>query len=159
KPGELQELLNFIGSVISEDSLLESSSGIVGLTLHPTPQALARLLFFGADSETWGQLPDYDTVNAGTNTAKFVESALEPVGSLVCPPNANGVNTCSNQADLLRVRQRGTILGWERLGFYQYLRPQLRAFAEVACNASVTSCNTADYTGENYFMDIISALW
>jgi hypothetical protein len=161
KDGELQGLLDFIGSVTSQDAFLENASGIVGMTLHPTPVALSRLLFFGAHSEQFGNMPDHDVQNEGSDTAKFVTSSIEPLGTIVCTPNQNGVSHCSNAAmnDLARLRDRGVIFAWERLGFFQYLRPQLVAFAEVGCNADVSACDVDDYTGESFFLDLVTALW
>ena len=161
KDGALEALLNFIGGFTSKDAFLESSSGISGMTLHPTPQGLNRLMFYGSMSQQYGQMPDYDAVNAGSNTDKFVENSIEPLAGAVCPPNGIDVHHCSNGAmqDVLRMRDGATIFGWERLGFYQYLRPQVQVFAELSCNASVTQCDVGDYTGENYFLDLISTLW
>lgn len=155
----LNDLLDFLGTLTNLDAFMENSSGILGFTLHPTPQALNRLMFYGADSEQWGQLPDYDTVNAGTKVDKFVGSAIEPLCGIVSPPNANGVAKCQASSDVLRLRDRSTIFGWERLGFYQYLAPQLRVFADVACDATGQNCDPLDYTGENFFLDLMSALW
>lgn len=46
KSDDLNAILSFLGDVGgSADDLLEQSSGITGLTTHPTPQALARLVF------------------------------------------------------------------------------------------------------------------
>ena len=159
KDGQLDALLNFASVVISKDAFLESAAGIDGMTLHPSPEALARLMFFGADSDTWGQLPDYDAANAGTNTARFVDNAIEPIGGLVCPPNANGVNTCTSSDDVLRMRDRGVIFAWERLGFTEYLKPQLHVWAELACDDAVTMCDVNDLTGESFFLDLVGTLW
>ncbi len=155
----LQDLLVFLGTLTNLDAFMESASGIDGFTLHPTPQALARLMFYGSGSEQWGQLPDYDSVNTGSNVDKFVSASIEPICGIVSPINGNGVNKCQVASDTLRVRDRYTMFSWERLGFYQYLAPQLRAFAEVSCDATGTICDTADFTGENFFLDLVTTLW
>ncbi|HZO11665.1 MAG TPA: hypothetical protein VFB62_00350, partial [Polyangiaceae bacterium] len=156
---DMQALLGFVGTFTSIDSFLQSTSGITGLTLHPEPNALHRLLFYGSNSTQFGQLPDYDSVNAGSKTDKFVSSSLEPLGAVVCPKNSLGVPHCASSSDVLRMRDFGSIFAWERLGFTQYLKPQLKVFAEVGCNASVSSCDTEDFTGESYFLRLIGALW
>ena len=156
--GVLESLLNFIGGFTSKDAFLESASGITGMTLHPTPPALSRLMFFGAESDQFGIMFDHDTVNDGGDVDDFVQNAVEPVAGIVCPPNPNGVPLCSTVDDVLRARDYATIFGWEKLGFFQYLRPQLQVFAEVSC-PSAGNCDPTDYTGENYFLDLITTLW
>ncbi|MSP26284.1 MAG: hypothetical protein EXR75_14240 [Myxococcales bacterium] len=159
KAADLNALLDFVGAFTSPDALLEASSGLTGLTLHPSGPALNRLLFFGADSTKYGKLPDYDAKNAGTTTNKFVSMAIDPVSPSVCPVNADGVGACTNPDDLLRVRDHAVIFGWERLGFQTYLRPQMKAFAELSCNSAVTACDLTDDTGENFFLDLVRTLW
>lgn len=156
----LNDLLDFLGTLTNLDAFMETSSGITGFTLHPTPQALNRLMFFGADSEQWGQLPDFDTVNDGTKVDKFVSAAIEPLCGIVSPLDPQtDIPRCQAVEDTLRIRDRDTIFGWERLGFYQYLAPQLRVFAEVSCDETGNNCDVDDYTGENFFMDLLTALW
>ncbi|MBI4956296.1 MAG: hypothetical protein HY908_30040 [Myxococcales bacterium] len=159
KSSTLSTIMSFLGVFTSQDAFLEDASGIAGLTLHPSSPALHRLLFFGASSTQFPNMPDYDAQNADTNVGRFVSNSIEPVTGIVCPLNGNGVPHCSSMNDVLRLRDANTIFAWERLGFTQYLRPTLQAFAELGCNASVTSCNLDDYTGENYFLDLISTLW
>ncbi len=158
---DLNSLMNFAGNFTSVDKLVEASSGISGLTLRPTPRALNRLLFFGADSARYGKLFDYDAKNANTDTMKFISMSIDPVSSIVCPKNGNGVPTCDSKTpeDVLRVRDYGTIFAWERLGFQAYLGPVVAAFASVGCNASVTSCNGTDFTGETVFLELLRTLW
>ena len=48
KPATLQTMLDALGLVMTPDAFLESSSGIAGFTIHPSAEALNRLLFFGA---------------------------------------------------------------------------------------------------------------
>ena len=158
---DLNALLNFVKIFTSADAMVEQSSGLDGLTLHPTPQSLNRLLFYGANSDQYGKMPDYDTVNAGSDTDKFISQSIEPVAGVVCPQKASGVHKCADNKmeDVMRMRVANVIFGWERLGFYQYLAPQLQAFAETGCNAAVTSCNKEDFTGETFFLDLVSTLW
>ncbi|MBW2456851.1 MAG: hypothetical protein JRI68_20205, partial [Deltaproteobacteria bacterium] len=158
KSGVLQALLDFIGGFTSQDAFLESASGLTGMTLHPSATALNRLLFYGAHSDQFGQMSDHDFVNAGTDTDKFVTNITEPTAGVTCPKNNNGVNHCSSVNDVLRMRDRGTIFGWERLGFFDYLRPTVQVFAEVGCNEAVTQCNPTDYTGESFYLDLVSIL-
>lgn len=158
---DVNALMNFAKVFADVDGLLESSSGVTGLTLHPTPPALNRLLFFGADSTRYGKLPDYDSKNANTDTAKFISRSIEPVSSIVCPKNGKGVPTCSvaEVGEVLRVRDAGTIFSWERLGFQRYLGPIVEAFAAEGCNAGVTSCDPDDFVGERLFLDVLGILW
>ncbi|MBM4377156.1 MAG: hypothetical protein FJ095_18915 [Deltaproteobacteria bacterium] len=158
---DLNALMTFVKTFASVDKLLEASSGITGLTLHPTPAALSRLLFFGADSTRYGKLPDYDAKNADSATMEFLTKSIDPVSSVLCAKNGSDVPTCSEnaKADLLRLRDRGTIFGWERLGFQRYLGPIVEAYAAEGCNAAVTSCNAKDFTGERLFLDLLAAMW
>lgn len=161
KANDLNALLGFVQIFSSPDALLEASSGINGLTLHPSAPALNRLLFYGADSTLYGKLADFDSKHQNDDINQFVSQAIDPVSGLTCPKVASGVHECSQSAkdEVLRLRDEAVIFGWERLGFYQYLAPQLRVFAELSCNASVTQCDTADYSGETFFLDLVSALW
>lgn len=159
KSGTLNAILNFLGALgTTEDQLLSSSSGIDGLGGHPTPQALNRLVWFGADSAMFPSMPDHDTVNEGSDTNKFVSNSIEPVGTPLCPQDGNGVNVCAAAGDTLRVRDYATIFTWERLGFYDYLRPVLTKFANVGCADDLSNCNQTDYTGEQIFVDLVDSL-
>ncbi len=156
-----------IGASIGLDpnDLFQQSSGITGMTLQPDPPALNRLVFFGADSDQWS-MPDRDTLLQGSNTDDFVSSLIEPVASAVCP-KVNGLNKCSNRDDVLRlidgassyggVAKKGIFL-WERFGFYDYLRPVVRAFANATCNDAETSCDVANDDGEQAFVSLINIL-
>ncbi|MFO0616620.1 MAG: hypothetical protein U0414_28765 [Polyangiaceae bacterium] len=160
KPGTLNALIDFLDNFgLSPDQLFQDSSGIDGLTLHPSPKALNRLVFFGADSDQWGHLPDYDSLNENSDTASFIYKLMEPVGASVCPKNSNGVGQCATKDDLLRARDRNSIFTWERLGFYEYLRPMLTQFVNTTCNADVSFCNVNDISGERMFIDLIDILY
>lgn len=137
------------------DSVLESSSGIDGLTSHPTPAALNRLIYFGADSDRFPALQDLDPFRAlsgeGGNltTNLFISGTLEPAGTIHCPRNALGVNECSSPEGLIRVRHPGTAFLLEQLGLGEYLSPIVAAFAEVA----------PDSTGEDILIDLFSTAY
>jgi hypothetical protein len=140
------------------DKMFEESSGIQGLTGRPSPPAMNRLVFFGANSEKYGKLSDYDPLNEGSQTAKFITHALEPIASAVCTKKSNGVAQCDEPSDLFRLRDANTIFLWERLGFYEYLRPFVTAFASVACSADLSTCETKNMTGEQLFIDVVEVL-
>lgn len=160
--------LNFIintgASVgLDVDETFAASSGIDGMTLHPTPQALNRLVFFGATSDLYPTIsldPLIGSTNSVTNT--FVSDLIEPVSAAHCPPNANGVPFCADVESTLRVRDKETIFLWERLGFYEYLQPMVIAFAEDTTNNDVNQCNApasyTDCTGEQLFVALIDTL-
>lgn len=155
----LTGIMNALGAFGADPgTMFEQSSGIDGLTLHPTPAAVNRLVFFGADSDQFGKLPDYDAANANSQTAKFLNALIEPVGTVVCPKNANGVPHCADSSDLYRVRDPNTLFLWERLGFNDYLKPIVTAFADTACDATRSQCNTDDMSGEQLFIDVVEVL-
>jgi hypothetical protein len=155
----LNGLMNALGAIGQDpDKMFEESSGIVGLTRRPTPPAMNRLVFFGANSEEYGKLLDYDPLNETSQTAKFVTHAIEPIASAVCAKKANGVAQCDAPADLFRLRDANTIFLWERLGFYEYLRPFVTAFASLACSDDLASCETKNITGEQIFIDLVEIL-
>ncbi|AKT39258.1 hypothetical protein [Chondromyces crocatus] len=151
--GAMLDIADFFN--ISVDSVFEDGSGIDGLTLTPTSKALNRLVFFGADSTRYPNLPDLDphrtTSNKDTNA--FVSGLIEPASSSVCVKNAAGASQCAASVDLMRLRDGGVIFTWERLGFLDYLRPMILAFANEPCSASEgRDC------GEVMFADFIRIL-
>jgi hypothetical protein len=140
------------------DDVFQESSGIDGLTLHPSPPALNRLVFFGADSDLYPNMPDHDFVNEDSQTNKFISGLIEPVSPSVCPQKPNGVRQCEDKKDVLRIRDANTIFLWERYGFYDYLRPLVTAFANESCEEDLSSCDLEDSTGEQIFIDIVEVL-
>ncbi len=150
KSGVLNAILTFLGVFTDPGTLFESSSGITGMTLTPGPAPLNRLVFFGASSAAYPNMPDFDPYRGSINqkTDEFVSNLIEPVSSFVCPQNNNGVNTCPDMTDTMRVRDPNTIFLWERLGFYDYLRPVVTAFAN----------ESADDTGEQMFIELIDIM-
>ncbi|WP_437284855.1 hypothetical protein [Sorangium sp. So ce406] len=138
-------------ALLVTDSILESASGITGLTGHPTSAALSRLIYFGADSERYPGLRDLDPLRdlANETTNQFISGSLEPAGTIHCPRNALGVNECSTPENLIRVRHPGTTFLIERLGLGAYLSPIVQAFAEVG----------PDTTGEAILIDLFSTAY
>ena len=125
--------LNSLNWATNMDDAFETSSGITGLTTKPTHFALNRLVFFGADSANYPNLPDLDPfrnddqkLNYKVN--RFISGLQEPMGTPLCAKNAAGVNICSNVDDMLRVRNKGTLFLWEQFGFAEANRPVLYAF-------------------------------
>jgi hypothetical protein len=168
KPATLQTMLDALGLVMTPDEFLESSSGIAEFTLHPSAAALNRLLFFGAYSDQFGAMSDYDVTNADSDTMKFIntssgDGAMEPTCGVVSPKNGNGVSHTTNVGDTLRRRDFGVGFGWERLGFMYYSVPIAKALARLRCNADVTVCDlttTPDgYRGEIYYGKLAGVLW
>ncbi|WP_437669986.1 hypothetical protein [Sorangium sp. So ce131] len=151
KRAELDVKPTAIGLLVT-DGVLEDSSGITGLTSHPTPSALSRLIYFGADSERFsGDLLDLDPLRALDNerTNEFISGSLEPAGTNLCPKNGKGVNECTSPEGLIRVRHPGTTFLLERLGLGAYLGPLVEPFADVA----------PDTTGEELLVDLLSTLY
>ncbi len=157
KSNVLNALLSFLGQS-NGDQLLEDSAGITGLTQHPSPAALNRLVFFGADSSEYPNMPDHDFVNQGSQTNNFVSSSIEPVAPVVCDKKPNGVGHCSNMNDLFRLRDANTLFLWERLGFLDYMQPVVMAFASEACSSDLSVCDQNNVDGELIFLDLMTVL-
>jgi len=159
KSGTLQAIMNFLGVFgQSPDDLFQQSSGINGLTLHPSSSALSRLVFFGATTDNYPAMPDHDSVNAGGLTDTFVHSLIEPISLAVCPPDGNGVPVCTDKAGTVRVHNPNTIFLWERFGFSDYLGPMTQAFASVGCAPDLSSCDLSNVEGETIFVDLFGLL-
>ncbi len=191
KDGTLTGLLKVVDDIIPNacgkldiDTVLEKSTGIAGLKTTPTPQALTRLLFFGAASKTFGdKLPDIDP-NLGTKNKTlndFISNSLEPVATNKCPKNASGVNVCTKFGDTLRGVGQSTFFASETpwlakhppgckggdcdspsSGFYEGMRPLLTAFANYTYNPdSNESClkdSKGQCAGEQLFLDLLTIL-
>ncbi|WP_437585963.1 hypothetical protein [Sorangium sp. So ce1000] len=140
-------------ALVVTDSVLQSTSGIAGLTTHPTPAALNRLIYFGADSAEFPGLVDLDPLRApGMLNEKpnlFISGTLEPAATIHCPKNALGVNECSSPENLIRIRHPGTSFLLEQLGLDAYLSPIVAAFAEV----------DGGTTGEGILIDLFSTAY
>lgn len=106
KDTTLNSLLDLVSGIVSVDQLLESQSGIDGLTTHPTPEALARLVF----------APRND----------FMQNIIDP------PLTRDGVEVESRHANTIFAWERE----WQfadgrepsRVTFYQAMQPMLEAF-------------------------------
>lgn len=147
------DIADFFGLDI--DGVFEDGSGIDGMTLTPTTPALTRLVFFGADSDKYPNMPDLDPYRDSTNedTNLFVSRLIDPASTWVCPKNANGASDCPSADDVMRVRDRNVMFTWERSGFLDYLRPVLVAFADEPCaDGETKDC------GEAMFADIVRIL-
>lgn len=155
--GFIQGVTDFLGVFVDPGVMFEDASKIDGMTLFPTPAALNRLVFFGATSDKW-PMPDIDINPANETTGKFVSGLIEPVSPSVCSKLPNGTRQCAEMKDLLRLRDPSTIFLWEHFGFYDYLRPMMTAFANVACNADLSTCDKTDMAGEQMFVDIVDTL-
>ncbi len=152
KDGALNDIMDLLGGVgQSADDMFQESSGLTGMTTHPTPQALNRLVYFGATSDQYPGMPDFDSINAGGRTDEFIHALMEPVPTSVCPVDGFGLATCQ-QKDLLRIRTGQDIFTWERRGFYDYLRPVITTFVNVSCSEDVSVCDLNDFTGEEMFL-------
>jgi hypothetical protein len=106
KDTTLNSLLDLVSGIISVDQLLESQSGIDGLTTHPTPEALARLVF----------APRND----------FLQNIVDP------PLTRDGVEVESRHQNTIFAWEREWVFtdGREpsRITFYQAMQPMLEAF-------------------------------
>lgn len=96
---DLVEIADRLG--INVDDVLERSSGINGLTQHPTPQALNRLVF-------WGLADDDGDGNANS---EFAGDLFERIR------DRHGNDVIDTYP--------GTIAAWEQPGFYEGMSPLL----------------------------------
>jgi hypothetical protein len=157
KDDTLNTLINskFLGN---PDDLFQKSSGICGLTEHPGPVALNRLVFYGTPSDLYN-MPDIDPNNSGSSKKMntFVGALIQPVGTAECPAKPNGVHECADASGTLRGRDGNTIFAWEKLGFYDYLSPVAVPFANVPeCD---NNGNCVKHKGEQMFVDLIDILY
>lgn len=120
------------------NQVMQSSSGINGLTLYPTPQAVTRMLFFRPGA------------NAAQN--KFFSDLSDPAPSAVCPIDNSLIGTelygrriCASPADTMRERGKATFFALEMNGLYAALRPLARPFVK--------------YGKETLFLDLLSAVY
>ncbi len=157
KDNALLDIMDYLNSFVSPDQMFEDSSGIDGMTLHPTDEALNRLVFFGSHSDRFPSIPDFDTVNYGGQTEEFIYKLMEPVGTAVCPVDGYGVPDC-DEADLLRVRDGNTIFALEKKGLGAYLEPLIRVFANVGCSGDGSGCSVNVDRGEQMFLDLLTIL-
>ncbi len=166
----LSSLLD-LGSYLGLDvpSILHGSSGLDGITVDcqfssmpsgcATSTGLNRLLYFGADTDLYPNMPDHDSINEGSQTNDFLHKLMDAASTVACPPDGMGMQVCPTTANLFRVRDFGTMFAWERLGYYDYLLPMVRVFADQSCSADESSCDTTDLSGEQIFTDALDILW
>ena len=154
----LLDLGDYLGLDIP--SILYGSSGIDGVTVDcqfngampsgcATSQGLNRLLYFGADTDLYPNMPDHDSINEGSQTNDFIHKMMDAASTVACPVDGMGmqVSVPTNTTNLFRVRDFGTMFAWERLGYYNYLEPMVRVFADQACSADESSVrDTTDYS-------------
>jgi hypothetical protein len=141
--GTLNELMKFLGNFVSPDKVFSESSGITDLTTHPSPVGLNRLVFFGATSDVFKDMPDIDPfIGAGMKNEQtniFISNLLEPISAAYCPPDAGDANKapqCPTKSGTLRIADANGIFTLEKLGFYEYLEPIVTAFADAPCDAA-----------------------
>ncbi|MCU0690532.1 MAG: hypothetical protein MUF54_03950, partial [Polyangiaceae bacterium] len=140
--------LNSLGGLADMDKTFEDSSGIEGLTTHPTYTALDRMVFFGAATPSY-VMPDLDpflgdSSHPNYRTNRFISGLQDPVGSPLCPKNAAGVNHCTGPHDVLRQRNPGTLFLWEQFGFADASRPLFFTFYK--------------YDREDLFSDLVDVM-
>jgi hypothetical protein len=157
KDDVLLDIMDYLNSFVSADQMFEDSSGIDGMTLHPTDEALNRLVFFGSHSDRFPNIPDFDSVNFGGQTEDFIYKLMEPIGTGVCPLDGYGVPDC-DEANLLRVRDGKTIFALEVRGLGDYLEPLIRTFANVGCSGDGSGCSVDVDRGEQMFLDLLTIL-
>ncbi|MCA9592832.1 MAG: hypothetical protein KC776_05960 [Myxococcales bacterium] len=96
RPDTLKLMMDVAGIFTDPDAVFQTSSGITGMGLSPTPQALNRLVYFGAETSKFdplfsgGKLPDRDANFNGSNgdTNKFISSMVDAISPAVCPERA-----------------------------------------------------------------------
>jgi len=103
----LLDLVDGIG-ILNVDDLLERSSGIDGLTRHPTPQALNRMVFVGLDLRGEADCRDEDNV--------FIACLFDRVRD-------------RHGRDVIETYP-GTIFAWEQPGFYEGMTPLLEVLQD-----------------------------
>ncbi|MEZ4224396.1 MAG: hypothetical protein R3B13_25835 [Polyangiaceae bacterium] len=151
----LNDMMSVAQIFTDPDKMLADSAAIVGMGRKPTPQALDRLVFFGAESPKYepffsGKMPDRDANYTGKNddTNKFISRLVDAVAPATCPERPINtakygtiwISDCSpsvkwthngepgNPNELLRLRGKGTIFTWEKYEFFKGMKPLLKAF-------------------------------
>lgn len=158
RPDFLNSMMSVAQIFADPNEMMEDSAEITGFTLSPTPQALNRLVYFGAETPKFdplfgGQMPDRDPNwnSKNDDTNKFISRMVEAISSSACPErpvvDPNGqlgtiwLSDCNpslswqhnpslkgDPKDLMRIRNHGTIFTWEKFEFYKSMRPLLKAF-------------------------------
>ncbi|MCA9606151.1 MAG: hypothetical protein KC619_11180 [Myxococcales bacterium] len=120
---------------IDVDAALEEASGITGLTRHPTPEAMNRLVFWGLSDST-GLSSCTPGPDGGDCNSPFAGQMFAPVRD--------------RHGNLVVERYHGTIFAWETPGFYEGMRPLLEVLH--------TPGFTYDREGHYWFGDILGLL-
>jgi hypothetical protein len=166
---------------VNLDNVLEATSGLKGLSTKPTPQALARLVFFAVpDKKGTAPVDPYlDGKNKGI--AQFISSTTSLIGTNLCPKNDKGVQVCTDYNQTLRARAGETLLSFETpyldtfpagctgadctgptSGFYAAMRPLLTTFANYNYKPETSDNCVRDEQGlcrgEDLFGDMIDIL-
>lgn len=136
--GLLRAITDFADALgIDIDAALEEASGIDGMTRHPTPQALARLIFWGlADSSGVRSCTPGPGAEPGNCNSEFAGQLFAPV-----------IDRHGN--DVIE-RYHGTIFAWESPGFYDGMRPLLEVLHRPGY--------TYDSGGSYFFGDLLGTL-
>ena len=155
KSDALNGIMDLLGGIQDADQMFEESSGLTGMTRHPTPSALMRLVFFGATSDAFSNMPDHDSLNEGGLTDEFIYNLMDPAATSLCGTDI----LCDSPSSTLRIRGRNSIFAWERRGFLTYMEPVLTAFVNVSCSEDVSICDLQDLSGETMFLNLASIFW
>lgn len=121
---------------INVDDVLERSSGIEGLTTHPTPQALNRLVFWALDDDGTGRCDPVATGTAHCNS----DFAAQVFARIEDRHGNDVIDT-----------YHGTIFAWEQPGFYEGMRPLLEVLHDPRWRL--------DAEGNYAFGNIIGTIW
>lgn len=128
------DVADFIG--INVDDVLERSSLIEGLTTHPTPQALNRLVFWALGDDGTGRCDPVATGTAHCNSAFGAQ-----VFARIRDRHGNDVIDTYD----------GTIFAWEQPGFYEGMRPMIEVLHDPRYRL--------DSEGNYAFGNLISTIW
>ncbi len=155
KSDALNGIMDLLGGIQDPDAMFEQSSDLTGMTTHPTSNALMRLVFFGASSDAFPNMPDHDSINEGSRTDDFIYNLMDPAATSLCGDDV----LCSSSDKTFRIRGRNSIFAWERRGFLSYMQPVLTAFVNVSCSDDTSFCDKNDLSGEKMFFDLTNVFW
>ena len=134
--GFLDAMVNVASALrVDVDEALEVSSGIDGLTRHPSPQALNRLVFWGLSDET-GLRSCTPNAEGGDCNSTFAGQVFDPVRD--------------RHGNLVIERYHGTIFAWESPGFYEAMQPLVEVLHQPGY--------TYDAEGSYFFGELLGTL-